>query len=79
MEEYFRVNNTRLAKYLYSLGFDKKSEIINKKETWLFTKSDDLQESLDFFFCMRKKIKNQNIQEMVKCQENKYQKKQYKT
>lgn len=78
MNEYFRVNNTRLAKYLYSLGFDKQSEMINEKETWLFEKSEDLQESLDFFFYMRKKIKNRNIQEMVKCQEKEnYQKKQY--
>jgi hypothetical protein len=57
MKEYFRVHNTRLAKYLYSLGFDKKSEIINQKETWLFEKSDDLKESLDFFFYMRKKLR----------------------
>lgn len=58
MNEYFRVNNTRLSKYLYSLGFDKKSEYINGKETWLFKKSDDLQKSLDFFFSMRKKLRN---------------------
>lgn len=57
MNEYFRVNNTRLAKYLYSLGFDKTSEYINGKETWLFEKSEDLQKSLDFFFCMRKKLR----------------------
>lgn len=50
MNEYFRVNNTRLAKYLYSLGFDKTSEYINGKETWLFKKSENLQKSLDFFF-----------------------------
>lgn len=57
MDEFFRVNNTRLAKYLYSLGFDKTSEYIDGKETWLFKKSQDLQESLDFFFNMRKKIR----------------------
>lgn len=56
-KDFFRVNNTRLSKYLYSLGFDKQSEFINGKETWLFEKSEDLQESLDFFFYMRKRKK----------------------
>lgn len=59
MNEYFRVNNTRLSKFLYSLGFDKKSEIRNGKETWLFEKSNSLQEALDFFFYMRNKIRKQ--------------------
>lgn len=58
MENYFRANNTRLAKYLYSLGFDKCSEYINGKETWLFKKSNDLQESLNFFFYMRNKLRD---------------------
>jgi len=59
MNEYFRANNTRLSKFLYSLGFDKKSEMINDKETWIFEKSNNLQEALDFFFYMRKKIRKQ--------------------
>lgn len=58
MKNYFRVNNTRLAKYLYTLGFDKQSEYINGKETWLFKKSCDLQESLNFFFYMRNKLRD---------------------
>ena len=47
-----------VSKYLYSLGFDKQSEYIKGKETWLFKKTDDLQKSLDFFFSMRKKLRN---------------------
>lgn len=50
----FRANNARLAKYLYSLGFDRQIEIVNGKETWLFEFNDLLQESLDFYFYMRK-------------------------
>ena len=29
----------------------------NNKEYWLFERSQELQDSLDFFFCMRKKLK----------------------
>lgn len=36
MDKYFRVTNTRLSKFLYSLGFDKYSEYDNGKELWLF-------------------------------------------
>jgi hypothetical protein len=43
------------------LGFDKESILYNGKEAWLFEKSDDLQESLDFFFYMRKKLKDKNF------------------
>lgn len=67
--KYCRIHNKRLAKYLYSLGFDRTSEYIDGKEIWSFIKSDDLQESLDFYFYMRQKTRN-NIQEMVICQEN---------
>lgn len=55
MKDKFKVKNARLSKFLYSLGFDKESVIENKKETWLFEKSERLQESLDFFFYMRDK------------------------
>lgn len=51
----FYVKSKRLSKYLYSLGFDKKSEFENGKEIWLFEKSKALQEALDFYFYMRKK------------------------
>ena len=53
----FRANNARLAKYLYSLGFNRNVEYKNGKETWLFEFSDLLQESLNFYFYMRKKTK----------------------
>jgi hypothetical protein len=45
-------------RFLYSLGFDKESYYTkNKIENWLFEKSDDLKESLDFYFYMRNKRK----------------------
>jgi len=54
----FKTNNKRLAKYLYSLGFDRTENINNGKEYWIFKKSDNFKESLDFYFYMRKKNKN---------------------
>lgn len=53
----FRCESIRLIRYLYSLGFDKKSIKEQNKEYWLFEKSEKLQESLNFFFYMRKKMK----------------------
>lgn len=50
-----KIKNKRLSKYLYSLGFDRKSINVDGREYWLFKESDDLQESLDFYFYMRKK------------------------
>lgn len=48
----------RLCRFLYSLGFEKESRFDeNKKEYWLFERSQDLQKSLDFFFSMRKRTK----------------------
>ena len=58
MEKKFIAKGIRLMRFLYSLGFDKESAYENGKEYWLFEKSDDLQKSLDFFFYMRKKIRN---------------------
>lgn len=69
VDKYYYIHNKRLAKYLYSLGFNKISEYINGKEIWKFIKSDNLQKSLDFYFYMRQKQKD-NIQKMVICQEN---------
>ena len=54
MEKYI-VKNKRLAKYLYSLGFNRECKYINEKEYWFFEESSDLQESLDFYFYMRRK------------------------
>lgn len=50
-----RIKNKRLAKYLYSLGFDREVKYENETEYWIFNKSNELQESLDFYFAMRKK------------------------
>ena len=55
--EKIKIKNKRLAKYLYSLGFSRESFYFNGKEYWLFNKSDDLQESLDFYFYMRTKTR----------------------
>lgn len=54
----FKCESLRLMRFLYGLGFDKESIIENNNEYWLFEKSDELQESLNFFFYMRKQIKN---------------------
>ena len=53
----YRCESVRLCRYLYSLGFDKQSIEYNDQEAWLFDKSNELQESLDFYFYMRKKLK----------------------
>ena len=52
----YKCESVRLCRFLYSLGFEKESRFDeNKNEYWLFERSQDLQKSLDFFFCMRKK------------------------
>jgi len=58
MSNYYKCNTIRLCRYLYGLGFDKTS-MVNRdgKEYWLFEKSEELTESLDFFFYMRKKLR----------------------
>ncbi len=57
MKNKYRCESVRLCRFLYGLGFDKESIQYNSKEAWLFEKSDELQESLDFFFNMRKRLK----------------------
>lgn len=59
----YRCESVRLCRYLYSLGFDKESIRHNGQEMWLFEKSNELQESLDFFFYMRKKLKSIRLRE----------------
>ena len=54
----YKCESVRLCRFLYSLGFDKQSIIINGNENWLFDKSPELQECLDFYFYFRKKMKN---------------------
>lgn len=58
MNNKYKCESVRLCRFLYSLGFDKESKTdINNNEYWLFEKSKDLQNSLNFFFAMRKKLK----------------------
>ena len=58
MKRYYKCESIRLCRYLYSLGFEKESKIdMNKREYWLFKRSDELQNALSFFFSMRKKMK----------------------
>lgn len=58
-EKYYNVSSVRLMRYLYSLGFDKESYLNDKgKENWRFKNNENLQESLIFYYYMRKKNKN---------------------
>lgn len=58
MDKYYKCESIRLCRYLYSLGFDKRSKTDEKgREYWLFKKDVELQKALDFFFSMRKKMK----------------------
>ena len=59
----FRTDNVRTMRFLYNLGFDKQSEYRDGKEVWVFQRSNELNESLDFYFYMRKKIQR-NMQEI---------------
>lgn len=61
MNNKYRCESVRLCRFLYGLGFDKESIEYKGKEVWLFEKSDDLQESLNFFFYMRKKLKEKRF------------------
>lgn len=54
----FRCDSIRLMRFLYSLGFEKKSIKEGENEYWEFEKSNELQEALNFFFYMRKKQKH---------------------
>lgn len=56
-ENKFISKGIRLTRYLYSLGFEKESKIIDNKEIWLFDYNENLQKALDFYFSMRKIIK----------------------
>lgn len=55
MKDKYKVKNKRLSKYLYSLGFNRESYFDNGIEYWLFDRSNDFQEALDFYFYMRNK------------------------
>lgn len=58
----YKTNNKRLSKYLYSLGYDRESVSLNGREYWVFEESSTLNESLDFYFYMRKKNRMVNKQ-----------------
>lgn len=54
--KFFNVSSVRMMRFLYSLGFNKESYINSKgKENWRFEYSDNLKESVNFYFYMRKK------------------------
>jgi hypothetical protein len=58
MNEFFKCESIRLCRFLYSLGFDKKSLTdSNGNEYWVFKNNDNLKKSLSFYFSMRKKNK----------------------
>lgn len=50
----FKCKSLRMCRYLYSLGFEKKSVYENGKEYWIFEESNRLNKALDFFFYMRR-------------------------
>lgn len=52
----FNASSVRMMRFLYALGFEKESYFNSHgKENWRFEHTDALQESLDFYFYMRKK------------------------
>lgn len=60
MEEKFVASSIRLMRFLYALGFDKSSVVDRSgNESWEFVRSSKLQEALDFYFYMRKKIRSE--------------------
>lgn len=62
-EKEFRTSNKRTMRFLYNLGFNKTSIFENDVEVWVFERTPELNESLDFYFYMRKKI-YRNMQEI---------------
>lgn len=69
-KRYYNVSSIRVARFLYSLGFEKESYITNSgKEKWRFEYSDDLLESIDFFKYMRKKRWSTYGEEVSKIEE----------
>lgn len=59
----FKCKSLRMCRYLYSLGFEKKSVYENGKEYWIFEESNRLNKALDFFFYMRRTgVENAEIQ-----------------
>lgn len=62
MREIYICKSLRLCRFLYSLGFDKQPEFDEEQnEYWVFERSPELKEALDFFFYMRKTLKERRI------------------
>lgn len=60
----FKCESVRLCRFLYGLGFDKESKLdVNGIEYWLFERSPELQDSLDFFFSMRKQLQSKTYKQ----------------
>ena len=58
-KKYFTAESVRLARFLYSLGFDKISKYDGTKEFWMFEKTPLLDEALKFYFYFRNKIRSE--------------------
>jgi len=61
MKNKYVCESVRLCRFLYSLGFDKESIYIDGQEKWAFDRNQELQDSLDFYFNMRKKLKEYRL------------------
>ena len=57
--KYYIVNNKRQKEYLYCLGFDyivQRDKFDETKDIWLFDRTDNLLEAIDFYCKFRNKI-----------------------
>lgn len=63
MKDKYVVNNERQKNFLYCLGFDyttKKDKFNELKIVWLFEKTDELLEAIDFYCKFRCKMQGIN-------------------
>lgn len=57
----FNVSSVRMMRFLYALGFEKKSYFTSSgDENWEFEWSEDLQNSINFYREMRSKNRNRS-------------------
>lgn len=55
-KEIYNVSSTRMARFLYLLGFDKESWFDKSgKERWRFEKTDDLLKAVAFYKMVRER------------------------
>ena len=68
MQKKFVASSIRLTRFLYALGFDKSSIVdCAGAESWEFEHDELLQDALDFYFLMRRKIRSEcNAKEINK-------------